>query len=191
MTVSDDGTRGYLTIHTDEISIEVSSDSITHSYQNRESIKHITEHLVDEVQNFRNLGYTIGGSIIFPRKRIDGKMTINGARGFSSKIADRFDLTLECIRLHYSGKPNPLDGTLNTNSHFFNLFGSFRGYVDFFLISDLVTPDYKKVKFFTLNSSSFDSSPIPQNKIEYLTYMKNSVDFLVSRNKLIKETYSR
>lgn len=49
-------------------------------------------------------GYTIGSSIVFPGNKVDGKMTINGARGFSSKIADRFDLTLECIRRYYDGR---------------------------------------------------------------------------------------
>jgi len=36
----------------------------------------------------------IGGMIVFPGNRIDGKMTINGARGCYRKISDRFDLTL-------------------------------------------------------------------------------------------------
>ena len=36
-----------------------------------------------------------GGMMVFPGNRIDGKQTINGARGFNRKIADGFDLTLE------------------------------------------------------------------------------------------------
>jgi hypothetical protein len=138
--------------------------------------------LVEEVQDFRNLGYTIGGSIIFPSKKIDGKMTINGARGFNVKIADRFDLTLECIRLHYIGRPNPLDETLKSNSNFFDLFSSFRGYVDFFLLQDLVSPDYAQINFFTDIDIVFDNSPLPQRLEEYLTYMQRNIDFLNARN---------
>ena len=44
--------------------------------------------------------------------KIDGKMTINGARGFNAKIRDRFDLTLECIRRHYRNEDSPLTDVL-------------------------------------------------------------------------------
>ena len=59
-----------------------------------------------------DLGYTIGSAIIFPGNRIDGASTINGARGFHPRIADRFDLTLECIRRHYLGESSPLAAAL-------------------------------------------------------------------------------
>lgn len=78
--LSETGPGNYLTYESPQLTLELSSDSITHSYQNREKLKPITDQFVEEVQNFRNLGYTIGGSIIFPSKKIDGKMTINGAR---------------------------------------------------------------------------------------------------------------
>jgi hypothetical protein len=44
------------------------------------------------------ISYTIGGMMVFPGNAIDGKWTINQARGCLRKISDRFDLTLECIR---------------------------------------------------------------------------------------------
>ena len=98
-------------------------------------MKHITE-LFPEEENeaFRTIGYTIGGMMVFPGNRIDGKATINGARGFTRKIADRFDLTLECIRRHYLNQPSPLDDTLSRYGDFFALFGNFDGYVDHFLL---------------------------------------------------------
>ena len=49
----------------------------------------------DEMDYFSNIRATIAGHAIFPAKRIDNKMTINGARGVNHKIQDRFDLTLE------------------------------------------------------------------------------------------------
>ena len=76
--------------------------------------------------------------------RIDRKWTINQARGCLRRISDRLDLTLECIRRHYLGLDDPsrLGETLKLYSDFFALFESFRGYVDFFLLQDLVTDDY-------------------------------------------------
>ena len=51
----------------------------------------------DEIDSFYALCSTIA-YIIYPSKRVDKKMTINGART-NGKIKDRFDLTfLECIR---------------------------------------------------------------------------------------------
>lgn len=63
-----------------------------------------------------DFGYTIGSSIIFPGNRIDGASTINGARGFHPRIADRFDLTLECIRRHYRGESSPLASALQRST---------------------------------------------------------------------------
>ena len=40
-------------------------------------------------------------------------MTINGSRSLNRNIKDRFDLTLECIRLSYKNEINPLYDTLN------------------------------------------------------------------------------
>ena len=118
--------------------LKLGSDSISNSYIGTKKIAHLTNQVShSEFEEFRDKGSTIGGYIIFPSARVDGKMTINGARGFNPKIADRFDLTLECIRLHYLRCEHPLDGTFNTpiNSFFFSLFKDFKGYVDFFLSS--------------------------------------------------------
>jgi hypothetical protein len=92
--------------------------------------------------------YTIGGTMVFPGNRIDGNQTINGARGFNRKIAERFDLTLECIRRHYLVQRSPLGETLARYRDFFVLFEDFRGYVEFFMLQDLVTEDCSAVKFF-------------------------------------------
>ena len=79
--------------------------------------------------------------MVFPGNRLDGKLTINGARGLNRKIADRFDLTLECIRRHYLGQPSPLGETLARYRDFLALFEDFRGYVEFFMLQDLVSDD--------------------------------------------------
>lgn len=79
--------------------------------------------------------------MLFPGNRINGKMTINGARGFHPQIKDRFDLTVECIRRHYLKEANPLSKTLERYADYFRLFDDFQGFVDFFLLQDLVTAE--------------------------------------------------
>lgn len=49
---------------------------------------------------------------MLPGNKVDGKQTLNGARGFTRKIADRLDLTLECIRRHDGGETGPLGAVL-------------------------------------------------------------------------------
>lgn len=45
-------------------------------------MRHIIELLTEEENEaFRAIGYTMGGMMVFPGNRIDGKQTINGARG--------------------------------------------------------------------------------------------------------------
>jgi hypothetical protein len=85
-----------------------------------------------ELQDFVRLTYTIGGMMMFPGNRIEGKSTINGVRGLNRRIRDRFDLTVECIRRHYHRESSPLSDALARYSSFFGLFGDFSGYVNFF-----------------------------------------------------------
>ena len=186
-TLSGTSSDSYLTYKSDQEEIPLSSDSISNSYSETKSLAHILKDLEKEVEEFRNIGSTIGGYILFPAKKIDGKMTINGARGFNQKIADRFDLALECIRLHYLGSQNPMQEVLDQNSIFFKLFESFAGYVDFFLLQDLVSPNYDSVNFFTSIKQIFESSPLPVNKKEYLQYMESSTKFTAQRNKRVSQ----
>ena len=185
-TLTDTDSDSYLTYISAQEKISLSSDSISNSYRDKKALSSIVQDLSKEVEEFRNLGSTIGGYILFPNKKIDGKMTINGARGFNQKIADRFDLTLECIRLHYLGMSNPLQDVLSQNTAFFKLFESFAGYVDFFLLQDLVDVNYESIYFFTPIKKMFESSPLPANKEEYLQYMKSSTSFTAKRNERIK-----
>ena len=126
------------------------------------SLKHITG-LFSEEENeaFRAIGYTIGGMMVFPGNRIEGKWTINQARGCLQKISDRLDLTLECIRRYYLGQRSPLGETLARYRDFFALFKSFSGYVNFFMLQDLVTDDCSAVMFF-MPFDDFKTSLCPE-----------------------------
>lgn len=129
-----------------------SSDSIliTHTrYQRMAALRAtIPQNVKDE---FVTIGYTICGFMLWPQRRIGGAHTINMAKGMkSSTIADRMDLTLECIRRFYLDPEDstPLAPTFRLYPEFFELFGDFRGYVDFWLFQDFVSDDYANVKFF-------------------------------------------
>jgi len=185
-TLTNTDSNSYLTYISAKETISLSSDSISNSYRDKKALLSIIQYISKEVEEFRNLGSTIGGYILFPNKKIDGKMTINGARGFNQKIADRFDLTLECVRLHYQGMSNPLQEVLTQNAAFFKLFESFAGYVDFFLLQDLVDVNYESIYFFTPIKKMFESSPLPASKEEYLQYMESSTSFTAKRNERIK-----
>jgi hypothetical protein len=166
--------------------LKFGSDSISNSYIGTKKIAHLTNE-VSHSEFEEDKGSTIGGYIIFPSARVDGKMTINGARGFNAKIADRFDLTLECIRLHYQRRENPLNGTFNTpvNSFFFSLFKDFKGYVDFFLLQDLTDIQYEKISFFTQIEKPFEKSPVPETAAEYREYKRATLEFVRRRNQRI------
>mgnify|MGYP001197613055 CR=1 FL=1 len=163
----------------------LSSDSIGHTYSKVKSMSNIvTQVPTDEIKSFFSICSTIGAYIIFPSKKVDNKMTINGARGINRSIKDRFDLTLECIRLHYLNEGSPLSDVLQRYSAFFRLLQDFEGYIDFFLLQDLVMEDYKTIKFY-LPFDGFNNSPLPSNVHEYLSYKKNMTDFVSSRNQRI------
>ena len=163
-----------------------SSDSIIHTFSRWKRYQDIISQIPkEEIDYFMYKGYTIGGMTIFPNNVVDGKMTINQYRGFNRKINDRIDLTLECIRLYYEGKESPLYETFSLYDDFFKLFVDFKGYVDFFLFQDLVSDDYKLIKFLH-PFESFDKSSLPKTKDEYLKYKNNTLEFIDKRNKRIE-----
>ena len=168
----------------------LSSDQIGHTYKNVKKMSHIVGNIPpDEINSFFSVCSTIGAFIIFPSKKIDNKMTINGARGINHKIQDRFDLTLECIRRFYLKENSPLSDALERYSQFFSLFQDFKGYVDFFLFQDLVEENYLAIKF-CHPFNGFDYSPMPKNILEYQAYKKNMIDFVTARNQRMSSTSS-
>ena len=165
----------------------LSSDSIAHTYSNIKSTTDIVKKIdAEELEKFVSLCSTIGGYIIFPSERINNQMTINGARGVNKKIRDRFDLTLECIRKYYKNENSPLNETFKRYKQFFNLFDSFKGYVDFFLLQDLVTSDYLSIKYF-VPFESFENYPLPNDIEEYKQYKYNLSNFVSSRSQRMKD----
>ncbi len=167
----------------------LSSDRAIATFTRRENLKNIISQVsTDEIENFYQLSNTIGGIVIWPCNRINNKITINGDRGFNRKISDRFDLTIECVRRYYQSETSPLYETFKRYSNFFSLFNDFKGYIDFFLLQDIVSSDYSTVKIAT-PFDNFNTPPVPSCIEEYLIYKDNTIKFLEARNARIANLY--
>lgn len=171
----------------------LASDAITHTYSGwlrpARIVKVLDQIRPEEVKAFFDLGCTVGAYVVFPLQvRSDGKWrpSINQARGTNGKIRDRFDLSLLCIQRHYAGLDSPLSPALAWHAPFFELFGSFSGYIDHFLLNDWVTADYKTVKFLT-DFEGFEGDPLPASAEEYREYMRRSMDVITERNARIAQ----
>jgi len=162
----------------------LSSDSVLQTFTRWKSMAPIIGQMSQaENEEFQRITYSIGGMILFPGNRVDRKMTINGARGMNEAIADRFDLTLECIRRHFRDESSPLGSVLERYADFFALFGDFRGYVSFFLLEDIVTPS-GEVRFF-IPFDNFNSPPRPTDLATYLKFREQTIQFNQARNRRI------
>jgi hypothetical protein len=188
--LSIDRPNAYLYHKSDQGEFFLSSDSIGHTYRYLKVMSKIIEMTPKtDQEQFFSICSTIGAYIIFPSKKIDKKLTINGARGLNKKIMDRFDLTLECIRLYYQNKESPLSETLERYIDFFALFESFEGYIDFFLLQDLIIDNSVSINFF-LPFDNFQTVPLPSNIKEYNIYKSNVMNFISARNRRIASQFS-
>ena len=171
----------------------LASDAITHSYRSAyksrigEVIQGVPADLIAEVYT---RGCTVGAYILFPGAAQAGQPTINQARGRHPRICDRFDLTLECIRRHYSGEDHPLTSCLARFGTFFDLFDDFEGYVRFWLLDELVVEDYSAVKAY-LPIENFERSALPTSVAEYETYASGVIDFVAARGQRMLEVSQR
>ena len=168
------------------------SDSIINMYINHKNvyIQNLLKEVKKTLNNYNQFiedyirrGYTIGGEIIFPK---NGFYSINSKRGTNKLIKDRFDLTVECIRRYYQNEPSPLTEIFQHNKAFFDLFVSFKGYIDFFLLQDIVSNDYSKVNCF-LDIYDFSRNPYPKDVNEWHILYEKQMEFLKKRNKRISE----
>jgi hypothetical protein len=108
------------------------------------------------------------------------------------------DLTLECIRLGYADtfdwERSPLGPTLERYWDFFKLFGDFAGYVEFWMLQDLVTGDGKRVRFLMEGDlpEGWDfatRNPLPESVAAYDEYLRNAQDFVLKRNDRMSEAW--
>ena len=184
-TLDDTKDNVYLYHQSDLGEFCLSSDSAIHTFSRWASMAHIISQLKEgEAEAFRSIGYTMGGMIVFPANRVDGKNTINGARGFHPLIKDRIDLTMECIRRYYMNEISPLTDVLTRYAEFFGLFHNFQGYIEFFLLQDLVTEDFSAIRFF-MHFDDFKTPAVPKTIDSYLSYKDLTIKFINNRNQRI------
>lgn len=165
----------------------LSSDTVMHTYRTFEATQSFMGQIEEpEHEAFMRATYTIGAMMVWPANKIDGRMTINGAKGFNRRISDRFDLTLECVRRYYLGQDSPLNATFARYASFFALFEDLRGFVDFFLLHDLVTKNYSGVRFL-ITFDDFKPPAIPPDLRTYCEYRRRSIEFIEARNSRINQ----
>ena len=163
----------------------LSSDTVIPSFWKERSMAETIAQIPEaEWMHFMHITYTMGGTMLFPGNQVDRKITLNGARGFHPWIKDRFDLTIECLRRHFVGVTSPLAAVIDRYRAFFDLFRDFAGFIDFFLLQDIVTADYA-VRFFHPFDDFGRSSPVPVGAAAYQSYRRDAVRFVDARNQRI------
>lgn len=164
------------------------SDSIIVSFRydkRREFMKRFESVMPDYrrfIERYLHSASTIGGYMLFPQ--MSG--SINQRRGCSSRIRDRWDLTMECIRRFYNNEESPLTKCFEKNRSFFELFVNFKGFVDYFFLQDCVSEDYGKVILW-YDSPLFETDQMPETVESYLYWIKQELDFVAKRNARIQE----
>lgn len=194
--------NGYLLLHkpTNGGELYLSSDALGHSlfsdydkaaYSRSFPYKAISQQLRGVIKDFWRQQVGIAWYIIFPAFMRNGH-TINQARGVNSKILDRFDLTLECIRRYYEKDPglNPLYDALNRYKDFFDLFKDFEGYVSFFYLQDFLKPRNHSLDFW-LEFDEFERPPLPRNPDEYKQYKENVCSVFAARRERIAKALAK
>jgi hypothetical protein len=172
---------GYLELQFDGLALKLTSDSVVPTYKRykRAEAQRIREGIAPErLDQFEVISGTIGAITLFPGYRVGTANTLNMHRGRDPYVCDRMDLTLECIRLHYLKRPNPLAKTLELYPEFFALFGDFDGYVEHFLFQDLV----KGGRVATFLPLDLSRAGLPQGPAEYEMFMDRSIAFVQGRN---------
>ena len=178
----DDVPDTYLSHRSRTGAFSLSSDSIVHSlFHVKRAAPIISQIGGKRMDHILSLFSTIPGFILFPGNRIDGRMTLNGARGFNARIADRFDLTLECIRRHYATEQSPLSDVIARYGDFFALFESFDGYCEFFLLQDLCDSRLDRLNAFLPFDGSFPLQPLPKSADTYEAFIERQSAFLNAR----------
>lgn len=175
------------------VSLRLSSDTIasTHNSYRRHGVDTLWHQLspTDQMRYDRGF-YTVGGFIVFPVH----SQSLNQRRGTSGRICDRFDLSLECIRLYYEGVTtadrNPLGDVLLVDAAFFDLFGQgpegFAAYVDFFYLGALVHDGgVRWLDGADSGERAFTYSPLPKTIDAYIRYLEALLAFVNSRNEAI------
>lgn len=168
----------YLVAEMPQGTVYLSSDSVIPTFRGR-AAKVISQLNPGEFDEFDRLGYTIGGMMLFPSNRVNGKMTINGARIRGSPIASTSLSsasagTTQGRRVHsaLSWTGTPTSSTSSAPSRGTSTSSSSRTLSKGILSS---SPFH-----------DFTSAAVPQDVDSYREYVRKCTDFLEARNRRIE-----
>ena len=146
---------------------------------------------------------TIGGYIVFPNglahtrptTQRARRWTLNQARGCDRQVSDRFDLTLEAIRLYFAGitvrAENPLGDVMDAYGWFFDCFGQgsegFEAYVDYFFLDPFIAEG--RVRPLYRGSLNF-ADALPRDASQYHSYIQEQRQAVGQRNDLIAQWWA-
>lgn len=89
-----------------------SSDSIVHTYRDVKALASVIREVpTDEIESFYSLACTVAGFTIFPAKKIDGKATINGTRGFATVLTLPWNVSGDITHARIARLPTSLIDT--------------------------------------------------------------------------------
>lgn len=185
MFMPDQGARTLTCTLADGTTLRVSSDTIATSHSGYTEMRPLHAGLPGDYRNdIERKFYRMAGFIVFPVH----PQSLNQLRGW--RLRDRFDLTLECIRRHYTGEAHPLADVMTQGAKFFGLFGSghtgFVRYVEFFHLQGLVADG--SVRWFDGSSTTpdLDAARLPATTDNYRAYLDNVAEFTDDRTDRIR-----
>ena len=159
----------------------LASDSLINSMTTWPHMTEVLAHIPEEEQEaFRRRASSVAATGLWPKRRGPSGQSINQARGMNRKIADRLDLTIECIRRYYAGQESPLAPVLEDAARFFGLWPGWDAWVRWWLLDDLVDAE-GQIRWFLPFTEFGKEQPWPSTPRSWRVYRDRCVDFIDQR----------
>ena len=138
-----------------------------------------------EHDEFDRLGYTMGGMMVFPGNKVDGKLTLNAARGFNRKISDGWTSPWSASDAT-TGTRTARSARTSAVRRLLRPVRGLPGLRRLLPAADLASADYETVRFF-MPFNDFDPAVIPRDLHTYLEFRRLSIEFTEARNRRIDQ----
>ena len=139
--------------------------------------------LDEELGKYLQITRTIGGHVLWPIG-----LSVNVARG--RVFCDRFDVTLFDLKRWYAGLECKLKRQWDSHKEWLEGFGSFVGFVRFFLLHPFVDEKYEIIDLMSTERAILKDYPdalVSRDIQMYRNYFKKSIYAIEERNALIEE----
>lgn len=158
-------------------------NSMTHWRRLQSALTSIPE---SEQRVFRRRASSIAATGLWPQRIGEAGHSINQARGVHRQVADRLDLTVECVRRHYAGQDSPLAAVMENASDFFALWPGWRSWVQWWLLDDLVDEE-GQLKWLLPFTDFGNEEAWPTTPAAWRSYRDRCLDFIDGRAARILE----